>query len=218
MTAPQQARNQGEILKELLRTPVAKDILRSGLASIRHADGRSAVRTVTTQDPEVFLSLAATVPAAMNLLIRSVAELGRQIKGQYSPGILTAFMESLAGEIDAEALEECKTVWKDLLASLWAASPDARKALSDAALSKGPVIGAQTINGLSRAINALERDKPGSTSAFLSQTLAQVDRDEWSRSSHLLASTLLDQRWGVLSWSWRLIKGRLRKRFRGEGA
>ncbi len=216
MKAPQQTRDQGGILQELLRTPVVKDILRSGLTSVRHADGRSAVRTVMGQDPEVFLGLAAAVPSAVNLLIRSMAELGRQMNTRYSPEILTAFMESLAGEIDADSLEECKTVWKDLLASLWAASPDSRRALLDAILSRGPGIGAQGINGLSRSINALERDRPGSISAFLSQTLAQIDRDEWSRASQRLAGALLDQKWGVISWSWLLLKGRVRKRFRGE--
>lgn len=216
MTTPQQNRDQGGILQELLRTPVVKDILRSGLTSVRHADGRSAVRTVMGQDPEVFLGLAATAPAAMNLLIRSMAELGRQMNTRYSPEILTEFMESLAGEIDTDSLKECKTVWKDLLISLWAASPGARGALLDAVLSKGPGIGAQSINSLSRSINALERDRPGSISAFLSQTLAQVDRGEWSRASQSLAGALLDQKWGVLLWSWRLLKGRIRKRFGGE--
>ena len=145
-----------------------------------------------------------------------MAELGRQMNTRYSPEILTEFMESLAGEIDTDSLKECKTVWKDLLISLWAASPGARGALLDAVLSKGPGIGAQSINSLSRSINALERDRPGSISAFLSQTLAQVDRGEWSRASQSLAGALLDQKWGVLLWSWRLLKGRIRKRFGGE--
>lgn len=216
MKASQQTRDPGGILQELLRTPVFKDILRSALTSVRHADGRTAVRTVTGQDPEVFLSLAAATPAALNILIRSMAELGRQMNTRYSPEILTVFMESLVREIDAGSLHECKTVWKDLLASLWAASPGTRRALLDAILSKGPDICAQAINGLSRSINALERDRPGSINSFLSQTLAQIDRDEWSEASQRMAGALMDQKWGVLSWSWRLLKGRLHKRFREE--
>jgi len=216
MKASQQTRDPGGILQELLRTPVFKDILRSALTSVRHADGRTAVRTVTGQDPEVFLSLAAATPAALNILIRSMTELGRQMNTRYSPEILTAFMESLAREIDAGSFHECKTVWKDLLASLWAASPGTRRALLDAILSKGPGICAQAINGLSRSINALERDRPGTIITFLSQTLAQIDREEWSKASQRLAGALMDQKWGVLSWSWRLLKGRLHKRFREE--
>jgi hypothetical protein len=212
MTIPEQTHEPGGIVQELLRTPLIKDILRSSLTSVKHKDGKAMIHTLMGQDPEVFLSLAVTIPALLNLIVRSIAELGRQMKAQYAPGILTAFMESLAREIDTVSLKECGIVWKDLAASLWKASPEARKALLDAGLAKGPGIGAQGINALSRVINDLERGRPGALSALLSGVLAEVDKAEWSRASHTLAGAFLDQKWHVLSWSLRLLAGRIREK------
>jgi len=217
MTANRQTDGQGGIVQEMLRTPVVKDILRTSLRAVGHRDGRNTIRTVMSQDPEVFLGLAVTIPAALNVLVRSLDELGRQIKAQYAPGVLAAFLESLARDIDTEAAKECKAVWKDLGSSLWESSPEARKELLDTALAKGPQICSQGINILARAVNDLERQRPGALGAFLSEVSERTDRAEWASAAQTLARPFLDRKWHLLAWMWRLVTGMVRKKM-GWGA
>lgn len=204
---------QGGILDELLKTPVFKDLIRSGARSMGHGNGRSLVKTIIGRDPEVFLSLVVTAPAMANVLIRALAELGTQLRNQYPPETLAPFLESMLGDIDTDSLKQCGREWKELLGSLLAASPDVVNKLADKILSSGPALTAQGINTAARGLNSLEENRPGTVSSFMSRTLDQVNRQAASSALAIVAGAVLDQKWGVLSWFFRLARARIKKRF-----
>lgn len=205
--------NRGGIIRELLRTPVFKDIIRNNTHALQYGSGSTMVKTVMGQDPEVFLNLAVSTPALVNIFTRALAELGQQLKSQYPPDTLAVFMESILGEIDTGSLKQCGLVWKDLISSLLRSSPEVMKKLAGKALSAGPATAAQTIDILSRALNSLERGSPGALSGFITDMLLHVDRPGASNAARLIAGAVLDQKWHVCSRLFGLMLSRIRKRF-----
>jgi len=67
---------QKGMIREFLKTPVYKDIIRDNLKAVSHTDGRSIVKAVMEEDPAVFLELVTTTPSLANALMGSLAELG----------------------------------------------------------------------------------------------------------------------------------------------
>ncbi len=213
MSAPYREPRQGGVIRELMRTPVCKDILRENLKAVRSMDGRTLVGALMEEDPEVFLGLIATVPSLANAFLGSLAELGERIGSQFPPGILAAFMESLAGEVDADAARRCGAAWRNVVISLWEASPEIRTELVNTILTAGPKIAGDGINALARGMNSLERERPGTISSFMTGVFSNLDRPEVSKGMKTLAGAMLDQKWHMLSWLSGFVLERMKKRF-----
>ncbi|HOI06089.1 MAG TPA: hypothetical protein PK213_03050 [Deltaproteobacteria bacterium] len=213
MSTAAQTRRHGSIVREMLKTPAYKDILRASLGSMAHGRESPATKALMEQDPEVFLALMASIPALVNMLLRSLTELGASLKGQYPPEILVAFIESVVDDIDRETLEKCGSVWQELTLSLWSASDGFRGKLLERALASGPKAVAGVIDVISQGIGGLEQDRPGAVSLFLKDLLSRVDRPAAAQSTRVLAEAVLDQKWHIASWAWGLATSRIRKRF-----
>lgn len=212
MNNPVHIPRQGGVIKELLKTPVFKDIFRNNATALRYGSGSGMIRSIMGQDPEVFLNLAVSAPSLVNILIRALAELGRQLKQQYPPDTLVVFMESILKEIDTDSLKQCGTVWKELIVSLLKSSPQQVEKLISLALSSGPAVAAEAIDTFSRTVNTLEKDRPGAISGFITDMLLQIDRPGASDAARLVAEAVLDQKWHLGSWLFGLAKHRIKKR------
>lgn len=217
MNNPVQTPKQGGIIGELLKTPVFKDILRNNLKGLQYGSGSTMIKTIMGRDPEVFLNLASSTPSLANIIIRSLAELGAQLKKQYPPDTLATFMGSILKEIDKDSLMQCGTVWKELIGSLLQSSPEVTGKIISSALASGPAVTAGAINAVSNTLNSLEKDRPGALSAFITDMLLHIDRPGASGAARLVAGALLDQKWHVCSWLFGLAVHRIKKRFAPRG-
>lgn len=218
MSTPDREPRQKGVIRELMRTPVFKDILRENLKAVHSMDGRTLIRALMEEDPEVFLGLTATIPSLANAFLGSLAELGERIDNQFSPGVLTAFMESLAGEIDVEAARRCGAAWKNIVSSLWEASPEFRMEIMRLALTAGPKVMADGINSLAQGVNSLERERPGTISSFMADMFSRLDRPGISNGTKTLAGAFLDQKWHLCSWLFGLALNRIQKRLGMRGS
>jgi hypothetical protein len=203
---------RGGILKELLRTPVYKDILRTNLNAMSSRTGSSLVKTFMGQDPEVFLSLVSSLPMLANSLISASAELAIQLKDKFPSETLISYLEALFDDIDKTGLEKCRTSWSELFASLWGTSPDFRDRARKIILASGPEAVACWINFIARTINNTTRQDPHALSTFISGVLNNLDSREIRKATQSLAEAFLDQKWHLASWTWQLAKSRMRKR------
>ena len=206
-------RTHGGILKEILRTPVFKDILRTNLNQVNPSTGSDLVKTLMGQDPEVFLGLVSTLPAIVNALTRACLELGVQLKDKFPAELLKSYLEALYNDLDTEDLKGCGKVWGELVSSLWEASSELRIGATRSILAAGPRVVADAINGLARSVNAFDRENPGAVGIFIASVLKDLDREEVRQATHSLAGAFLDQKWHLASWAWGLARSRVKKRF-----
>jgi hypothetical protein len=205
-------RDRSGILRELIRSPLFKDILRVNLNEMNPKTGSQMVKTLLGQDPEVFFDLISSLPVLINTLISAFTELAIQLKDKYPPEMLKSFLMSLAEDIDKDAARQCGKAWMELLSSLWGASPELRQAATGFILSSGPKIKAGVINSLARFVNAVTHNNPQAFSTFIASVLRNIDGPEVSKATLTLTGAFLDQKWHLTSWAWQLIKGRVRKR------
>jgi hypothetical protein len=203
----------GSILKQILKTPVYKDILRVNLNEMSPKTGSSLVKTLVREDPEVFLSLVSTLPTFINALAGAAGELAVQLRKMYPPETLKSFLMSMAEDIDREALHECSAAWSKLISSLWEASSDVRLQAKNSILASGPKVIASAINTTARSLNTLVRDDPNTLSTFISEVFKEVDKNEIKKATLSLAEAFLDQRWHLVSWAFQLTRRRIQKRF-----
>jgi hypothetical protein len=205
-------RDRSGILRELIRSPLIKDILRVNLNEMNPKTGSQMVKTILGQDPEVFFGLISNLPVFINTLISAFTELAIQLKDKYPPEMLKSFLASLYEDIDKEAARQCGKAWMDLLSSLWGASPEMRQAATEFILSSGPKIKARVINGLARFVNSVTHNNPQTFSTFIASVLRNIDGPEVSKATLTLTGAFLDQKWHLTSWAWQLVKDRVRKR------
>jgi hypothetical protein len=213
MSTPYRDSRQKGMIRELLKTPVCKDILRDNLRALQHISGRSIVRAVMEEDPEVFLGLIVTIPSLANAFINSISELGERLESQYPPGVLNAFIESIVKEIDVDSAGRCGAVWKNIASSLWETSPEFRTEITNLVLTAGPRTMASGINALAGAVNSIEKERPGTISSFMTAMFSNLDRPGASNAVKSLAGAFLDQKWHLFSWLFGLASSRIKKRF-----
>lgn len=201
------------ILRELIRSTLLKDILRTNLNAIHPESGSRTVKTLLGEDPEVFFGTASSLPVIINALMAALTELAVQLRDKYPPELLKSFLQSLYEDIDREAAAKCARAWADLASSLWQASPELKRFMMRVFLTEGPRIKAGAINAFSRFVNTITRDDPQALSTLVSEVLRNVDRQEAGRATLTLAGALLDQKWHLASWVISLIRARVRRRF-----
>jgi hypothetical protein len=204
---------RGSILKQILKTPVYKDILRANLNEIRKETGSSLVKDLVREDPEVFLSITSALPAFINALTAAAGELAVQLGNMYPPETLKSYLISLAEDIDREAISDCSAAWSKLISSLWEASLDVRLQAKNTILTSGSKVTAGAINTAARSLNTLVRDDPNTLSTFVTEVFRKVDKSEIREATLSLSEAFLDQKWHLVSWALQLTRRRIRKRF-----
>ena len=198
-------KSRGSILKQILKTPVYKDILRVNLGEMREDTGRSLIKTLVREDPEVFLSLVSSLPTCINAITGAAGEIAVQLGNMYPPETLKSYLVSLAENIDRENVSECSAAWTKLVSSLWETSLDVRLQAKKTILTSGPKVIAGGLNTAARSLNALIRDDPNTLSTFVSEVFREVDKSEIRQATLSLAEAFLDRKWHLASWGMELV-------------
>jgi hypothetical protein len=211
------AQAQGGILKELLRSTLLKDLLRIRINALHPESSRDTVKTLLGEDPEVFFGMVSALPVLVNSLLAALTELAIQLKDKYPPGLLKSFIASIVDDIDGDAAVRCGRAWADLADSLLQASPELKNLAIKTVLAKGPGIKAGALNAFSRFANGISRDDPQAIGRFVSGVRENVDGEELGKAAAVIANAFLDQKWHLASWTWNLVKGRIRRRLKAFG-
>ena len=211
------AQSQGGILKAIIRSTLLKDLLRVNMSSIHPDSGRNTVKTLLGEDPEVFFGITSSLPIVINSMTGALTELATQLKDKYSPELLKSFMASILDDIDRDVARKCGKAWADLASSMLQASPELKVLAVRTILTEGPVIKANAIIAFSRFVNGITRDDPQAFSRFVAKVIENVDGEELGKAAAVMTNALLDQKWHMASWAWKLAKGRIRKRLKAFG-
>jgi hypothetical protein len=208
------AQAQGGILKAVLRSTLLKDLVRVKMSSIHPDSGRHMVKTLLGEDPEVFFGITSSLPVFINSITGALTELATQLKDKYSPELLKSFMSSLMDDIDGDAARKCGKAWADLASVLLEISPELKEKVVRTLLTDGPLMKAGAINAFSRFVNGITRDDPQAFSRFVSKVMENVEGEELGKAAAVMTNALLDQKWHLASWTWKLAKRRIKKRLK----
>ena len=212
MQAGSTSQVHGDILKALLRSTLVKDLIRINMNS-RHPDsGRNTVKTLMGEDPEVIFGITGSLPVVVNNMTGALTELATQLN-KLPPELVKSFMASLADDIDRDAAKECAKAWTDLASAMLKASPELKTLLVRMILTEGPGVNARAINSFSRFVNGITRDDPEAFSRFVSTVTENIDGKELSKAAATVTNAFLDQKWHLASWFWKLLWGRMKKKF-----
>ncbi|HHO77373.1 MAG TPA: hypothetical protein ENN05_13230 [Deltaproteobacteria bacterium] len=203
---------QASILKALIRSTVFKDFIRININAMHPDSGRKSVKTLMGEDPEVFFAISSSLPIVINNITGALTELAIQLKENYPPELLKSFMASLADDIDKAAVRECGMAWADLASEMLKASPELKSLIVQTFLIEAPKIKAGVINTFSRFVNSITLDDPQAFNIFVSKTFNKIDGQELGKAAATMTNALLDQKWHLVSWTWKLVLGRVRKR------
>jgi len=206
----------GGILKEILRTPLFKDILRDYLSNIDPKNGPSMVKTLVWEDPEVILSVMGALPAIINWVIGALSELGKQITGAFPPQLLKGFIVSIVDDIDTNTLKDGLSAYGTLIKGILDESPELGVAVIDAIKGPGVKAAGEGITSALRYINKIQREDPKLIGDIISGVISNVDKEEFSQASMSLINTVLDQKLPLVSWGMRMIGGRIRGKFKSK--
>lgn len=209
------AQARGGLLKAIVSSSLAKDLIRLNVSAMRPDAGRNAVKTLMGEDPEVFLGIVSGLPVVVDSVVGGAAELGARLRDTFTPELLKSFAASIAGDIDGEAARECGRTWAGLAADVLRASPELRALAVQALLTRGPKIMADSVNSFSRAVNGITREDPEALSRFMSAAIENIDGKELGKALALMANALLDQKMRLASWAWGLVRDRVKKRLGG---
>ena len=214
MQAGSTSQVHGDILKALLRSTLVKDLIRINMNAKNPDSGRNTVRTFMGEDPEVLFGITGSLPVVVNNITGALTELAIQLN-KYPPELMKSFMASLADDIDRDAAKECAKAWTDLASAMLKASPELKTLLVRMILTEGPGVNARAINSFSRFVNGITRDDPEAFSRFVSTVTENIDGKELSNAAATVTNAFLDQKWHLASWFWKLLWGRVKKKFSG---
>ena len=93
------------IVRELLRTPAFRELLKTNLAAATEEDAGALAHALIWEDVDVSLGAASRLSLVVNSLTRVLGELNGLLE-QASPRVRRAFFARLAHEVDGEALKE----------------------------------------------------------------------------------------------------------------
>lgn len=195
------------IVREIMRKPTFKDVLRGHLKSVSPEGGRRLVRDLIWQDFEAVFGIMGTLPAFINACAGGLAQLASDLNSKITPRLLKGFVGSIIEDVDRSELKECGDALSKLAGDLLEASPE----LTAFIVEKGPVFMARGINAGTASINSLCRKDPELLSSFLGEVIRNIDKPAFSDATLNLASAVLDQKLGLLAWTGRLIARRVRK-------
>jgi hypothetical protein len=142
------------VLREILRTPAFRELIRIQLGGVDGATGRELVRTLIEEEVALPLDLVGCSPAALDAAIAGALEVGQRLAGLPEP-LLRAYVEDILADLDADAARELPRVWGPLLVRTL---PFATAALAEA------------VEGLARSV-----DEPGRRAEVVAEILAGLD-------------------------------------------
>jgi hypothetical protein len=198
------------LVREVLRAPTVKDIAREHLKGISPDSARTLVKDVMWQDVEVSLSVLATLPSIINSCVGAMAQLATEMNAKFSPLLLKDFVGSLLSDVNGAQLKDCGNAVVTLARTMLSVSPEIKTLI----VEKGPKIVATGINVGTVAINDLCAQDPALMSTFVRQVINNLDKPALKEATLNVVDAFLDQRLGLISWTFALIKRRTIKFFK----
>ncbi len=203
---------EGGVLKEVLRTPFVKDIIRNSLQNIKPDKSHPLVIALIWQDPEVILSILGSIPPIVNSCVGALAETGNQLNEKFSPELLRDYLGSIINDIDTDEFKALVEAYSTMIKNLWEVSPELREAVSKAVTQEVPPLIGQGINSACRFVNEISKSDPRIVNKFVSDVVANVDGDELRDATHTIVNAVLDQKLHLVSWAWQLLRKRMKRR------
>jgi hypothetical protein len=203
---------EGGVMKEVLSTPFVKDIIRSNLNSIKPDKSHPLVMTLIWQDPEIILSILGSIPPVVNSCVGALAEVGNQVNEKLSPELIRDYFASILNDIDTEEFKALAEAYTTLIKNLWEVSPELRKALSNVITKDAPPLIGKGISSACRFVNEVSKEDPQVVSKFVSDVVKNIDGDEFRDATHTIVNAVLDQKLHLISWTWQLIRKRMKRR------
>jgi len=201
------------LIRELIRKPLLKGMLRRNLKNITPDGARAMVKTILWQDIEVILGIVGSLPACINAAAAAAGTLADEVNEKLSPELIKGFAESLLKDVDLAIVKDSARAVAALSRNMLKASPE----LKTFVIEKGPGIIAFGINAGTAKVNAICRQDPKLISGFITSVIDNLDKHELRDATLNLAEAFLDQRMGLISWSCKLFKRRLEKRLKSLG-
>jgi len=203
---------EGGVMKEVLSTPFVKDIIRNNLNSIKPDKCHPLVMALIWQDPEIILSLLGSIPPVVNSCVGALAEVGNQVNEKLSPELIRDYFASILKDIDTNEFKALAEAYTSMMKNLWDVSPEFREALAKAITGDAPPLIGKGINSATRFINEVNKCDPHVVSKFVSDVVANIDGDEFKDATHTIVNVVLDQKLHLISWTWQLIRKRMKRR------
>ena len=203
---------EGGVMKEVLSTPFVKDIIRNNLNSIKPDKSHPLVMALIWQDPEIILSLLGSIPPVVNSCVGALAEVGNQVNEKLSPELIRDYFASILKDIDTNEFKALAEAYTSMMKNLWDVSPEFREALAKAITGDAPPLIGKGINSATRFINEVNKCDPHVVSKFVSDVVANIDGDEFKDATHTIVNVVLDQKLHLISWTWQLIRKRMKRR------
>lgn len=202
----------GGVMKEVLSTPFVKDLIRLNLQNIKPDKTHPLVNALIWQDPEVMLSVLGSIPSVVNSCTGALAEAGKQINEKFSSELLRDYVGSILKDIDTEELKALAQAYVALGKNLWEASPEFREMVGKVVTQDAPPLIGRGISSACRFVNEVSREDPQVVSRFVSDVVKNIDGDELKDATHTIVNAFLDQKLHLISWTWQLIRKRLKGR------
>jgi len=200
------------VMKEVLRTPFVKDLIRMNLQNIKPDKTHPVVNALIWQDPEIILSVLGSIPPVFNSCTGALAEVGKQINEKFSPELLRDYIGSILKDIDTEELKALAEAYVALGKNLWDASPEFRDMVGKTFRNDAPPLIGKGISSACRFVNEVSREDPHVVSKFVSGVVANIDGEEFKNATHTIVNAFLDQKLHLFSWTWQLLRKRMKKR------
>lgn len=203
---------EGGVMKEVLSTPFVKDLIRINLQNIKPDKSHPVVNALIWQDPEVILSVLGSIPQVVNSCTGALAEAGKQLNEKFSSELLREYVGSILKDIDTEELKALAEAYVALGKNLWEASPEFREMVGKAITEDAPPLIGKGISSACRFVNDVSKDDPRVVSRFVSDVAANINGNEFKDATHTIVNAFLDQKLHLFSWTWQLIRKRLKRR------
>lgn len=142
------------VLREILRTPAFRELIRIQLGGVDGATGRELVRTLVEEEVALPLDLVGCSPAAVDAAAAAALEVGQRLAGLPDP-LLLAYVEDILADLDADTARELPRVWGPLLVRT---------------LPFATAVLAEAVEGLARSV-----DEPGRRAEVVAEILEGLD-------------------------------------------
>ncbi len=201
------------IIKELIKRPLLKGMLRRRLKEITPEEARSLVKTILWQDIEVVFGIIGALPSCINAAAAALGTLAYELNRSVSPEMSRGFALSLIQDVDTDIIRESAQAVAALSGGMIEASPELKTFMID----KAPGVIASGINSGTAGINRLCKENPELLGSFVNSLISGIDKNALNEASLNIAEVFLDARPGLAGWTLKLIKRRASKRFRRPG-
>jgi hypothetical protein len=201
------------IIRELIKRPLVKGMLRRRLKEITPEEARSLVKTILWQDLEVVFGVMGALPSFINASAAALGTLAHELNSKVSPEMSKGFALSLIKDIDTDIIKDTAQAISALSGNMIRVLPELKTFIK----KNGPGIIAACINSGTARINSLYQEDPEILSGFVAEIIDALDKKALNEATLKMADAFLDRQPGLAGWTLKLIKRRASKRFRRLG-